>query len=74
MADEIDIYSATWRAIRAHCETEIAAAQTRNEEIGLPQPQTDAIRGTIAALRSVLAQDKSNQPEILEGPGNVLKR
>lgn len=71
---EIDIHSDTWRAIKAHCEAEIAAAHKRNEEIGLQQPQTDAIRGTIAALRSVLALDKSNQPVILEGPGNTLQR
>lgn len=71
---EIDIHSYTWRAIKAHCEAEIEKARDRNEEVGTTQQKTDALRGSIAALRSVLALDKSNQPVILEGPGNTLQR
>jgi len=51
----IDRHSDTWTTVSKHAEKELQEARERLEAPGMDQGVTEGLRGTIKALKSVLA-------------------
>ena len=50
-----DRQSPTWKRLRAHIETQIAALREKNDSESLTPEKTAALRGEIKALKKLLA-------------------
>lgn len=57
MIEGIEPNSPTWRAIHDHVTAEIEKARVRIETPGMASVETENLRGAIAALRRLIAQD-----------------
>lgn len=54
-----DVRTATWRRVRAQIEVDIADARAKLESFTNTPEQTAGLRGTISALKNLLAHEKA---------------
>ena len=74
---EIDIFSPTWKFVRAWAEAQLKDTRERNDSLKRTETETAAIRGEIRKLKEILAlPDKKwagNTPGILNTAFNAGK-
>ncbi len=51
----IDFSSATWTQVSALMKAQLARARERNDQVGLSEAETNAYRGEIRILKTLLA-------------------
>lgn len=59
MKPEIELGSATWKAIEAYADEQITNLRLRNDSEGNTETGTAVIRGQIKALKALLALGKA---------------